>query len=65
GMGNLPRGSEELLEKSVTFGPGLIKDKRLFIQAIGPTEVELCLADSIEQIQQRPEEIQQQMKILL
>ncbi|MBF0165248.1 MAG: hypothetical protein HQM01_12235 [Magnetococcales bacterium] len=65
GMGNLPRGSEELQEKNITFGPGLIKEKRLFIQAIGPTEVELCLADSIEQIQQRPEEVQQQMKMVL
>ncbi|MBF0272168.1 MAG: hypothetical protein HQL98_08915 [Magnetococcales bacterium] len=65
GMGNLPRGSQELEEKNVTFGPGHLKEKRLFIQAIGPTEVELCLADSLEQILQRPEEVLNQMRLAL
>ncbi|MBF0428539.1 MAG: hypothetical protein HQL94_06415 [Magnetococcales bacterium] len=65
GLGNLPRGAQELQEKSVSFGPGLVKEKKLYIQAIGPMEVELCLADSLEQILHRPEEILRQMKVVL
>ncbi|MEO5333664.1 MAG: hypothetical protein H7839_16750 [Magnetococcus sp. YQC-5] len=65
GLGNIPRGAQELREKSVSFGPGLVKDNRLYIQAIGPNEVELCLADSLEQILQRSEEIIHQIRVVL
>lgn len=63
GLSNLPRGAQELQEKSISFGPGQIKDHRLYIQAIGPHEVELCLANSLEQILQRPEEVIHHMKL--
>ncbi len=68
GLANLPRGAQELQEKSISFGPGgleLIKDKHLYIQAIGPTEIELCLADSLEQILHKPEDVAHQMKVVL
>ncbi|MBF0132060.1 MAG: hypothetical protein HQL75_05680 [Magnetococcales bacterium] len=56
GVGELRRGSRELKEKSLIFGPGA-QGRKLFIQAIGPTRVEVCLATTIEQIEKRPEEV--------
>ncbi|MBF0308168.1 MAG: hypothetical protein HQL56_01405 [Magnetococcales bacterium] len=56
GLGNLPRGSVELKERQLEFLPGL-SDKKLFIQAVGPYTVDICLADSAEQISRRPEEV--------
>ncbi|MBF0459765.1 MAG: hypothetical protein HQL87_00065 [Magnetococcales bacterium] len=54
-FGALPRGTPELREKTLTFRMGLER-KQLFIQAVAPTSVEICLADSLEQLLQRPEE---------
>ena len=48
-LGELQRGSLELREKVMNFGMGTEK-KRLFIRAIAPTTVEICLADSLEQV---------------
>ncbi|MEO5353830.1 MAG: hypothetical protein H7835_11565 [Magnetococcus sp. XQGC-1] len=55
-FGELQRGVSELREKTLNFGMGLEK-KRLFVQAVAPTSVEICLADSPEQILQAPEEL--------
>ncbi|MBF0453755.1 MAG: hypothetical protein HQL72_02930 [Magnetococcales bacterium] len=55
GLGELPRGSQELRERSLGFGRGS-EGKQLFIRAITPSAVEVCLADSLEQIEKRPEE---------
>ncbi|MBF0293554.1 MAG: hypothetical protein HQL96_00075 [Magnetococcales bacterium] len=65
GLGTLPRGAQELREKSLFFGPGLVKEKRLYIQAVATTEVELCLADSLEQILLRPEDVLHRMRVTL
>ena len=48
-LGDLERGSSELREKGLSFGMGTEK-KRLFVRAIAPTSVEVCLADSLEQL---------------
>ncbi|MEG3641055.1 hypothetical protein [Magnetococcus sp. PR-3] len=56
GLGTLQRGSTEIKERSLRFHPGL-EGKRLFIQAVAPFKVELCLADSLAQILKRPEEV--------
>ena len=48
-LGNLPRGSSELREKGLSFGMGTEK-KRLFVRAVAPTSVEVCLADSLDQV---------------
>ncbi|MEO5363539.1 MAG: hypothetical protein H7838_07945 [Magnetococcus sp. DMHC-8] len=55
-FGELPRGVAGLHEKTLTFGMGTDK-KRLFIQAVAPSAVEVCLADSLEQIAQQPEAV--------
>ncbi|MBF0145836.1 MAG: hypothetical protein HQL84_06455 [Magnetococcales bacterium] len=56
GLGELRRGSRELKEKSLTFGlPS--HGRQLYIQAVAPSRVELCLATSVEQIEKRPEEV--------
>ncbi len=52
----LRRHSNELYEKSLRF-PTDIQHKRLFIQALNPTRVEICLAESIEQINNRENEL--------
>ncbi|MBF0110094.1 MAG: hypothetical protein HQL76_13070 [Magnetococcales bacterium] len=56
GLGELRRGARELKEKSLTFGPPSL-GRNLFIQAVAPSRVEICLANSIEQIEKRPEEV--------
>ncbi|MBF0422925.1 MAG: hypothetical protein HQL73_08025 [Magnetococcales bacterium] len=56
GEGELRRGARELKERSMTFGPGS-EGRKLFIQAVAPARVEICLAHSIEQIERRPEEV--------
>ncbi|MBF0183410.1 MAG: hypothetical protein HQM06_03330 [Magnetococcales bacterium] len=56
-FGQLARGLAELEEKNLTFPMGSEK-KHLFIRAIAPTTVEICLADSLEQLHQDPSEIQ-------
>ncbi|HIJ85400.1 MAG TPA: hypothetical protein HPQ00_14515 [Magnetococcales bacterium] len=56
GLGELRRGSRELKERSMTFGPGS-QGRKLFIQAVAPSRVEICLANTIEQIEKRPEEV--------
>ncbi|MBF0141368.1 MAG: hypothetical protein HQL74_13950 [Magnetococcales bacterium] len=56
GLGELRRGVRELQERSLTFGPGS-QGRKLFIQAVAPSRVEICLATSIEQIEKRPEEV--------
>lgn len=56
GLGELRRGSRELKERSLTFGPQS-QGRKLFIQAIAPSRVEVCLANSFEQIEKRPEEV--------
>nr|CRH05873.1 conserved protein of unknown function [Candidatus Magnetococcus massalia] len=56
GLGTLQRGAVELKEHSLRFHPGL-EGKRLFIQAVAPYKVEICLADSLAQILKRPEEV--------
>lgn len=48
-LGKLLRGASELREKALTFSRGTEK-KRLFVRAVAPTAVEICLADSLEQI---------------
>ena len=48
-LGELPRGSSELREKALTFGMGT-ENKRMFIRAVAPTIVEICLADALEQV---------------
>jgi hypothetical protein len=63
-FGQLPRGSAELQERSLTFGLGTEK-KRLFVKAIGPTTVEICLADTVEQIQREPGEVMAQQVLEL
>ncbi len=56
GLGELRRGSRELQERSIVFGPGS-RGKKLFIRAVGPSEVELCLCNSLEQMEKQPEKI--------
>ena len=56
GLGKLPRGSQELLEKSLSFGRES-EGKQIFAQATSPATIEVCLADSLEQILKRPEEV--------
>ncbi|MBF0399429.1 MAG: hypothetical protein HQL90_01535 [Magnetococcales bacterium] len=48
-FGELERGVSELREKTVTFKSGTEK-KRLFVQAVAPATVVICLADSVEQV---------------
>ncbi|MBF0446955.1 MAG: hypothetical protein HQL67_02020 [Magnetococcales bacterium] len=54
GLGELRRGSQELRERSLGFGRGA-EGKQIFIQATGPSTIEICLADSQEQISTQPE----------
>ena len=48
-LGELQRGSPELREKALSFGMGTDK-QRLFVRAVAPTTVEVCLADSLETV---------------
>ena len=64
GQGNLKRGSLELREKSLLFAPGS-DGKKLFAQAVGPRSVEICLADSLVQILNTPEEVMYQKTLIL
>jgi hypothetical protein len=59
GLGNLKRGASEIQEKHLAFRKG-VEGKRLYVQAVGPNTVEVCLADTVEQIRKRPEEIAHQ-----
>ncbi|NGZ29095.1 MAG: hypothetical protein G8345_19680, partial [Magnetococcales bacterium] len=53
-LGNLTRGSGELREKNLRFPPGG-ENARLYIKAVGPSTVELCYADGLDQLKHRPE----------
>ncbi|MBF0124601.1 MAG: hypothetical protein HQL60_04620, partial [Magnetococcales bacterium] len=59
GLGTLRRGALEIQERNLSFRRGA-EGKRLYIQAVGPSQVEICLADSVEQIRKRPEEVAHQ-----
>lgn len=54
-LGTLERGSRDLSEKKLLFPPGT-EDRTLFVQATGPSQIEVCLARSAEEIEERPEE---------
>ncbi|MEO5376280.1 MAG: hypothetical protein H7832_00620 [Magnetococcus sp. DMHC-6] len=56
GLGTLERGDPELKEILINYGE-IMEGKQLFIQAIGPTNVAICLAESLNQIQNKPEEL--------
>ncbi|MBF0587785.1 MAG: hypothetical protein HQL53_01525 [Magnetococcales bacterium] len=56
GLGTLKRGSSDLQERSLRFYQGF-EGKRLYIRAIGPTTVEVFMADALEQILKQPEKI--------
>ncbi|MBF0621801.1 MAG: hypothetical protein HQL54_07720 [Magnetococcales bacterium] len=53
-LGTLKRGSSELSEKALRFFQGT-EGKKVFVQAVGPSSVEVFLADSVEQILKNPE----------
>ncbi|MBF0157098.1 MAG: hypothetical protein HQL57_07945, partial [Magnetococcales bacterium] len=55
-LGTLKRGAMELRERTLSFPQGM-EGKRLFIQAIAPSRVEVALADSLERLKDCPEEI--------
>ncbi|MEO5365069.1 MAG: hypothetical protein H7831_01670 [Magnetococcus sp. WYHC-3] len=57
GLGVLRRGAVELKERSLSLNGRDCDGKRLFIRSIGPSRVELALAESLEQIQFRAEQI--------
>lgn len=64
GLATLPRGSREMSEQGLRFPPGT-EGKKLYVQAVDPFGVELCLADSLEQITKRPEEVANRQVIKL
>lgn len=52
--GSLTRGAGELREKSLRFPPGS-DNAKLYIKAVGPTAVEICYADALDQLKHHPE----------
>lgn len=55
GLGKLLRGTTELRETHLEFGEKT-EGKRVYIQAVGPTTIHLCLADSLEQLNKQENE---------
>jgi hypothetical protein len=60
----LRRGMPEIQERSLHFKLGT-EEKQIYIQAIGPNLVEICLADSLDQIRNQPELIAHQEVLYL
>lgn len=58
----MARGAAGLLERNLRLPPAP-EGKRLFIRVVGPAEVELALADSVEQVERYPEEVAYQERI--
>ncbi|MBF0176850.1 MAG: hypothetical protein HQL63_08390 [Magnetococcales bacterium] len=63
-FGTLRRGAREIQEKVLRLPPGS-DDKRLFVRAVDPNQIEIALAESVDQIHKRPEAILHQESIRL
>jgi hypothetical protein len=60
----IPRGSSELKEQRL-FLDGPVEGRRLFVMPVDPNTIELCVADSVEQITQSPDAVTNRQRILL